>query len=208
MEFEGTSTKWIRTVPMGIITRGELVGKCSSICCTVSRWFLKKDAFPGRSQKGADPVEMLKCCQYYVNKFRGFGFEPACLCRRWMCPVLLSRQESREDSTWKRKHTCSRVYKGSHSCHSCRIGPSSKYCWPHYTDNYFGILNRVSESGFGPSENFIRTPLERADFLKILTLNRKVWTPSCRAIWAWSGRINLYNRQIMILLRATDRHAI
>jgi hypothetical protein len=91
--------------------------------------FLKKDAFPGRHQEGADPLELLNCCQNYVNRVRGFRLERVCLCRRWLCSVLLSREDSREDSSWKRKHTCSRVKKESHSTHSCRTGPSSKYCY-------------------------------------------------------------------------------
>ena len=75
------------------------VDECLSTFCTVSRWFLKKDAVPERRQGGADPEEVLNFCQHYLNRIRGFGFEPVCLCRRWMCPILLSRHESREDSS-------------------------------------------------------------------------------------------------------------
>jgi hypothetical protein len=205
---ERTSTKWIGTVPRVNITRWRNVRLLS---VQFHGGSLRKTPF----QDAAKKMPIRWSCWNAVkttwieSEFSGSnlcvcvagGCVQSCLAGKTVEETAVGKENTRVVE-WTRKVILATLAELGRP-----LNIAAYSLGPHYRDKYFGILNRVSESGFGPIENIFRTPLERADLLKIFTLNRKAWPPRCRAIWAWSGRINLYNRQIMILPRMTDMYA-
>ena len=66
------------------------------------------------------------------------------------------------------------------------------------------VTMRPAESGFGPRRN--PPPPTKGGPAKNLCTKSERLTLSCRVTWAWSERVNLYNRQRMIYYRERRKH--
>jgi hypothetical protein len=57
--------------------------------------------------------------------------------------------------------------------------------------------------GLGPGGKIVSGTPSKGGPAKNIYSKSEILTLSCRGTWAWSERVNLYNRQIMILPRST-----